>query len=237
MTAIAHLPCVKIGDDGTWDLAAARSLQADIARAVVEEDSFGPIRTVGGADVAYDRRERMLHAAVVVLDPASLEVVETATASGRADFPYLPGYLSFREIPAILDAWSRLRTRPDLLMVDAHGRAHPRRAGLACHLGVVLDLPVIGVAKSVLVGKPGRPGPRRGSVAPLSDAGEAVGAVLRTRDGVAPVYVSVGHRVRLETAVRWVLACGKGFRLPEPTRRAHQAVGALRSGRAEPSSS
>lgn len=237
MTAIAPLPRVTIGDGGKWDLAGARSVQAKIARAVVEEDPPGPIRTVGGADVAYDRRGSVLHAAVVVLDPESLEILETSGFSGRAEFPYVPGYLSFREIPAILGAWSRLRTRPDLLMVDAHGRAHPRRAGLACHLGVLLDLPVIGVAKSVLVGEPGEPGRRRGSVAPLLDAGERVGAVLRTREGVAPVYVSVGHRVRLDTAVRWVLACGKGFRLPEPTRKAHQAVGALRTGRAAPSSS
>ncbi len=237
MTAIAPLPRITIGDDGRWDLAGARSQQAEIARAIVEEDPPGPIRTVGGADVAYDRRERVLHAAVVVLDPASLEVIETADFSGRAEFPYVPGYLSFRETPAIVGAWSRLRTRPDLLMVDGHGRAHPRRAGLACHLGVVLGSPVIGVAKSVLVGKPGEPGSRRGSVAPLLDGGERVGAVLRTRDGVAPVYVSVGHRVRLDTAVRWVLACGRGFRLPEPIRRAHQAVGALRAGRAGPFSS
>jgi len=234
VAATGSVPPIGIGKNGKWDLAAARSVQADIARAVVEEDPRNPIRSIGGADVAYDRRERLLYAAIVVLEAASLETIETATYVGPALFPYVPGYLSFREAPAILEAWARLRNRPDLLIVDAHGRAHPRRAGLACHVGVLLDLPVIGVAKSVLVGEPGEPGHRRGSTAALLDRGERVGAVVRTRDGVAPVYVSVGHRIRLETAVRWVLSCGRGFRLPEPTRRAHQVVGALGAGRALP---
>ncbi len=234
MTATGLLPRVSTKDGGGWDLSRARSLQAEIEKAVVEQDRLGDVRTVAGADVAYDRRERTLYATVVVLDLRSLHTLETATFAGPATFPYVPGYLSFREAPSILEAWSRLGRSPDLLMVDGHGRAHPRRAGLACHLGVVLDVPAIGVAKSLLVGDARQPGRHRGSIAPLIDSGERVGTLVRTRDGVAPVYVSVGHRVSLESAVRWTLACGAGYRLPEPTRRAHLTVTALRSGRSTP---
>jgi deoxyribonuclease V len=183
---------------------------------------------VAGADVSYERRGDTLFAAVVVLDAETLEPVETATAVEEARFPYLPGYLSFREAPAIERAFARLARRPDLLMVDGHGQAHPRGFGIACHLGVALDLPSIGVAKSVLVGRPGTPSAKRGSIAPLTHGSTRLGSVVRTRDGVSPVYVSVGHRISLKTAARWALRCGAGYRIPEPTRRAHLAVNALR---------
>jgi deoxyribonuclease V len=149
----------------------------------------------------------------------------------KTEFPYIPGFLSFRETPAILEAFSRLTRKPDLLMVDGHGLAHPRSFGIASHLGVLLDVPAIGVAKSVLVGVVEEPETERGSVAPLTLRGRRIATVLRTRTGIAPVYVSIGHRVGLRSAVRWALRTGTGYRIPEPTRRAHLAVNALRAER------
>ncbi len=187
-------------------------------------------RTVAGADVSFDKRSPVLHAGVVVLDARSLETVEQVSVTAPARFPYVPGYLSFREIPALLEAFALLERRPDLVLCDGQGRAHPRRFGLACHLGVLLELPVLGCAKSRLVGEHREPGARRGCSVQLRHEGELVGRVLRTRDGVKPVYVSVGHRIDLATACRMVLATTCGFRLPEPIRRAHQLVNARRRG-------
>jgi deoxyribonuclease V len=216
------------GEDGRWDLSAATEFQRRLTRQVEARDRLGPIRRVAGADVSYDRGGDTLHAAVVVLDARTLEPLETAGVTREARFPYLPGYLSFREAPAVLDAMASIRERPDLLLVDGHGLAHPRRFGLACHLGLLLDLPAIGVGKTILVGEPGEPAPERGSRAPLVHRGRRIGTVLRTRDRVKPVYVSVGHRVGLATAARLVLRCTGRYRIPEPTRRAHGAVNELR---------
>jgi deoxyribonuclease V len=183
---------------------------------------------VAGADVSYDRGSPVLFAAVVVLDPTSLEVIESAGVEGRARFPYVPGYLSFREIPPLLEAFARLSAPPDLVVCDGQGRAHPRRFGLASHLGVLLDLPTIGCAKSRLVGEHREPGPRRGASTRLRHEGEVIGTVLRTQDGVKPVYVSVGHRVTLDAARRQILALAPRHRLPEPVRAAHAEVNRLR---------
>jgi deoxyribonuclease V len=170
---------------------------------------------------------------VVVLEYPSLRPVETAVVKRRVRFPYVPGLLSFREAPAILDAFARLATRPDLLLCDGQGIAHPRRLGLASHLGLLLDLPTIGCAKSRLVGEYQDPGPRRGARAPLRLDGRQVGWVLRTRDGVRPLFVSPGHRMSIGAAARWVLGCGAGHRLPEPTHLADRLVGlAARPGSA-----
>jgi deoxyribonuclease V len=190
----------------------------------------GPLapRLIAGADVAYHRRAPRLYAAVVVLAAADLSLVEESSAAGEARFPYQPGLLSFREAPAVLEAYARLECRPDVLLVDGHGIAHPRRFGLASHLGVLLDLPSVGVAKRLLVGEHAALGGTRGSRVPLRHAGRRVGEVVRTRTGVRPVYVSPGHRVGFERAVRLVLASSRGFRLPEPTRQAHMAVNRLR---------
>jgi deoxyribonuclease V len=186
------------------------------------------VQLVAGADVSYDRRAPELFAAVVVTEVESGTVVEAASVSARARFPYVPGYLSFRELPAVLAAFAKLRSRPDLVLADGHGRAHPRRFGLACHLGVLLDLPTIGVAKSRLVGEHRDPGRRRGSHVPLVDQGEVIAEVVRTREGVRPVYVSIGHRVSLPTARAWVLRLATRHRLPEPARAAHVEVNRLR---------
>jgi deoxyribonuclease V len=183
-----------------------------------------PVRRVAGADVAYARRTHRMYAAVVVVALPSLEVVETASAVRRARFPYIPGLFTFRELPPLLAAFARLRREPDVLMFDGQGLAHPRRFGLACHAGLLLGRPSVGCAKTILVGEPEPLGARRGAQARLVHAGETVGAVVRTRDGVKPVYVSVGHRVDLDSAVRLVLSTTGRLRLPEPLRLAHQAT-------------
>jgi len=213
----------------TVDLRACAAWQREMRGRVERHDRLGPVRRVAGADVAYARSGRVLCAAVVVVDAQTLEVVAQRIAVQPVTFPYVPGFLTLREAPAVEEAFAALCPPPDLLLVDAHGVAHPRGFGLACHLGVVLDLPTIGVAKTVLVGTGPPPGPRRGDRAPLLHHGEVVGAALRTRAEVAPVYVSTGHRVSLPTALRWTLALAPRFRLPEPARRAHAAATSARA--------
>jgi deoxyribonuclease V len=214
----------------SWDLPVpeARALQERLRGRVEARDRIGRVRRVAGADVSYDRGSPILFAALVVLDADSLEVLETASVRVRARFPYVPGYLSFREIPPLLEAFDRLERRPDLLLADGHGFAHPRRFGLACHLGVYLDLPTIGCAKSVLVGTCREPADRRGAYTALRDGGETIGQAVRTRPGVKPVYASVGHRVSLATARCWILRLAPRYRLPETTRAAHAEVNRLR---------
>ncbi len=205
--------------------AEAEAIQ-DRLRPLLELDVPGPAapRTVAGLDVSYagdgGGTGTRLAAAAVVLDAATLEVLEESVAVGTAAFPYVPGLFAFRELPTLLEALRGLTTTPDLLVCDGFGIAHPRRFGLACHLGVLTGLPSIGVGKTAFVGSYEQPGARRGDASPLVDGGEVVGRVLRTRDGVKPVFVSVGHRVDLDTACRHVLALTPEYRLPETTRRA-----------------
>jgi deoxyribonuclease V len=183
---------------------------------------------VAGTDVGFDRRRGLTRAAVVVLSLPALETVDEAVAEIPTRFPYVPGLLSFREIPALLAAFEILATTPDAVLCDGQGRAHPRRFGLACHLGVLLDLPTAGVAKSRLVGTHGPVPAARGSWTRLEDGGEVVGAVLRTRAGVRPVYVSIGHRLDLGRCIDLVMACTGRYRLPETTRRADRRAAAAR---------
>jgi deoxyribonuclease V len=207
-----------------WDVTPeeARRIQ-DAGRAlVIAEDRLGPIGRVAGIDVGFEQDGRIARAAVAVLDFPSLAPLESASARRPAVFPYVPGLLSFREIPVVLDALGLLRSPPDLLVCDGQGLAHPRRFGLACHLGVLTGLPSIGAAKSRLLGTHAALPSARGAWVPLVDRGETVGAVLRTRTGVSPLYVSVGHRLSLATAIALVLACAPRYRLPETTRRAHR---------------
>lgn len=204
-----------------WDLspAEARQIQEALREKVgVRALPVEQVSAVGGVDAAFTKES--IVAAAVVLDLEALEIREQAVVHEPLNFPYIPGLLSFREAPGILTALARLDELPDVLIVDGHGLAHPRRLGLACHLGVLLDLPAIGCAKSVLVGEHAPLGAEVGSTAELIDGDEVVGMAVRTRENVRPVYVSVGHRVDLESAVRLVLACSGGYRLPEPTRRA-----------------
>lgn len=202
----------------------AARIQERMRAAVVTADAFDRIETVAGVDAAVGP-ERVT-AAVVTLSFPGLEPLESATAVRPVEFPYVPGLLAFREMPAIREAFAGLRRRPDLVLVDGHGRAHPRRFGIACMLGVELDVPAIGIGKSRLVGTHREPAARKGSRTRLLHDGELIGYCVRTRDGVRPVYVSVGHRVAPATAVRLTLRCCRRYRLPEPIRQAHMRAGA-----------
>jgi deoxyribonuclease V len=190
----------------------------------------GQLKTVAGIDVSYDKGSDWLFAAIVVMQLADLHVLDTATATALVPFPYIPGLLSFRECPAVLQAWEKLQVRPDCLICDGQGIAHPRRLGIASHLGVWLDMPSIGCAKSLLVGEYREPETKRGSIEPLYHRTEQVGAIVRTRDKVQPVFVSQGHKISLKKAIEVVLACSTKYRLPEPTRRAHLLVNEIRRG-------
>ena len=215
-----------------WNLTPAQAiaLQRSLAGAVVRTDRFRrggrrAIRRVAGVDAAFAERGRVIRAAAVLLDYPDLALVDEALVERPVAFPYVPGLLSFREVPALLEALGRLAAAPDLILCDGHGYAHPRRFGLACHLGLWLETPAIGVAKSRLTGRHEDPGPAKGDVAWLLAGGGAhpgarIGAVLRTRARVKPVYVSAGHRVSLRTALTLTLACTTRYRLPEPTRLA-----------------
>ncbi len=216
----------------SWELSedAALKLQSDLSSKVQVDDQLEEVRYVAGVDVAYEKGSDKLVAAVVVLDASTLGVVETVIAEDVAAFPYVPGLFSFRELPSLIKAFEKLEHTPDLVVCDGQGLAHPRRFGLACHLGVVFDIPTIGCGKSRLLGEANVPGEKRGSFEPLIDNDEIIGNVLRTQDGINPIYVSVGHRVSLETACDWVLRLSSKYRLPETTRMADQAVNARLKG-------
>ena len=204
-------------------VTAARALQQRLAPAVERRNRLpDPIRLVAGVDVGFEMEGRITRAAVAVLRLPGLEQVDQAVHREATRFPYIPGYLSFREVPAILGALAQLNTTPQLLLCDGQGLAHPRRFGLACHLGLLADLPSIGVAKSRLIGRHGELPARRGACVALLDGEEVIGAVLRTRQAVQPLYVSIGHRINLPTAVDFVLRCAPRYRLPETTRQAHR---------------
>lgn len=208
-------------DPHPWDLSPqdALLLQAKLAGQVVRENQLETVTAVAGIDVGL--QDDGVHAAVVVLNFPGLEIAARAVAMRRATFPYIPGLLSFREGPVILDAFQKLAQKPDLLIFDGQGIAHPRRLGIASHLGLLVDIPTIGCAKSRLCGRHEEPDFEHGSHVPLIDHGEIIGAVVRTRSGVKPVYVSIGHRIDLKTSIKYVLACCRGYRLPETTRQAH----------------
>lgn len=214
-----------------WDVSIdeAREIQRELRERLVLEPpkGFSP-RRVAGADLSIRWKHDRGYAAIVTLDAASLETLEEATAVVDVSFPYVPGFLSFRELPPLAAAWARLRRRPDAIIFDGHGIAHPRRFGIACHGGLLFNVPSVGCAKSLLVGKHGPLGNKRGSTAEIEVDGEVVGMAVRMRDGVKPVYVSPGHRMDLPTAVELVLAMGAGYREPETTRRSHALVTRLR---------
>jgi deoxyribonuclease V len=194
------------------------------------------VETVAGADISFNKFEPTVYAGIVVLRLPSLEVVEEVGVVSETRFPYVPGLLSFRETPSVLEAWAKLKTEPDAVMFDGQGIAHPRRVGIASHVGLIIDRPTLGCAKSVLVGKFEPPGEERGSWSPMIDKGETVGAALRTKTRVQPIYVSPGHLIDLAGAVELTLRCDGGYRQPEPTRRAHLLVNALRRGERSPTS-
>ncbi len=222
---------MKFNNLHSWDVdyKTAVALQTELCERLVLADGIsGDIRIVAGADISCTKGDDRVYAAVVLLDAATLDVIEEATYSGRTSIPYIPGLLSFREGPALLQAFGKLRNRPDVILFDGHGIAHPRGFGLASHMGLILDVPSVGCAKTRLVGAFREPGEKRGQQSPLVYKEKRIGAVVRTKDRVKPVFVSQGHRVSLERAVEIVLRCAPRYRIPEPIRRAHILVNKLR---------
>jgi deoxyribonuclease V len=218
---------MKITQRHSWQVttAEARAIQAELASKVSRNSTVTAPRHIAGVDISVNRFSKTGTGAVVVLTYPELQVVEVQVVTGRVLFPYVPGLLSFREAPLLLAAFKKLKLTPDIVMVDGQGIAHPRRCGIASHLGLVLGIPTIGCAKSRLCGEHETPGIKSGSYTELKDNGEVIGAVLRTRENVKPLYISIGHLIDLSAAIKWVLACCRGYRLPEPTRLAHQAAG------------
>jgi deoxyribonuclease V len=221
------MPSTSLHD---WDLSPGEAVkvQQQLRVLVRLEPLTQPVDTIAGADISFNKFSDVVYAGIVVLSLPELRIVETAGVRSVTKFPYVPGLLSFRETPSVLEAWEKLKTKPDVLMLDGQGIAHPRRFGIACHVGVLLDLPTIGCAKSILVGRHGELGMEAGSQAPLVDRGEQVGVALRTKNKVSPVYVSPGHRIDLPSAVDLVLRSTGKYRQPEPTRQAHLLVNQLR---------
>lgn len=216
---------MKIRARHAWNVSPkeAIAIQEQLRKEVITENRLEePVRHVAGVDVGFEEGNTLARAAVVVLDFPSLEPREHAIARLPVTFPYVPGLLSFREIPAVLEAMARLSVLPDLLLCDGQGIAHPRRFGIASHLGVLTGIPSVGVAKKRLIGHHAAVPDARGSWQPLQDRGEVIGAVLRTRPHVKPLYVSIGHRLNLETAIGYVMRCTTKYRLPETARWAHR---------------
>ncbi len=198
----------------------ARAVQQSLREKILLHNCFDKINLIAGIDCGYDLARNLAHASVVVVDADTLQPVEQVQAFAPAEFPYIPGLLSFREIPAILAALAKLKSAPDLLMVDGHGIAHPRRIGIAAHLGVIVDCPSIGVAKSRLTGSFINPGSAKGDTAPLMVGNERIGTVLRSKERTNPLFISSGHKVDIETALAITQGCLTRYRLPEPTRLA-----------------
>lgn len=216
-----------------WNLppTAAVALQKELsARVQPAPIDLSQVHTIAGADISFNKYSTTIYAGIVVLKFPSLEIIEKTGVVTQTTFPYIPGLLSFREIPALLEAWGKLDAEPDVLVCDGHGIAHPRRLGIAAHAGVWLGKPTIGCAKSVLVGKFEEPAATRGSWSPLVHKNETIGAALRTKNNVSPIYVSPGNLCDLDSARELLLRCNTGYRLPEPTRQAHLFVNQLRLG-------
>lgn len=227
---------MKIRNFNSWDLTPkqAIALQNELRGQVIRADRIGDVSFVAGIDVGFEEGGAVTRAAVAVLSFPALEPVDEAIARLPTSFPYVPGLLSFREAPAVIAALQCIKAAPDLLLYDGQGIAHPRRLGIASHVGLLTDTPTIGVAKTRLIGSHAQVPDARGGWVALRDQGEVIGGVLRTRAGVKPLYVSIGHRISLETAIRWVMACTGRFRLPETTRHAHRLASGPAAGRTGP---
>ncbi len=218
---------MKVAGLHSWQVTVdqALTIQKRLAEQVSRTSEVTAPRFIAGVDIAVNKRGEMATAAVVVLNYPELSLAETKVVKGNLGFSYIPGLLSFRESPLILAACEELSLTPDLVMVDGQGIAHPRRMGIASHLGLLLNVPTIGCAKSRLCGRHDSPGTEAGDYSELVDKGEVIGVALRTKPGAGPLYISIGHKIDLSDAIGWVLKCCRGHRLPEPTRLAHLAAG------------
>ena len=215
-----------------WRVNPRRAIQIqdELRKKIRLRAPSGPWKRIAAADVAYSRMDNRLFAGFLLFSYPELTLLESASARGRASFPYIPGLLSFREAPILIRAFSRLKTKPELIVIDGQGIAHPRSMGIATHLGLIFDLPTIGCAKSRLIGMHEEPPAALGGCSPLIEKGQTVGMIVRTRTGIKPVYVSPGHKMDLETSVKMILSLCRGHRIPEPLRQAHLFVNRLRSG-------
>ena len=215
---------LKLAVEHEWDLSpsAAIALQQQLREQVITHDQLGNVKRVAGVDVGFRAQGTITRAAIAVLSYPELELVDSATAETPTSFPYVPGLLSFRELPTVLVALAKLKQLPDLWLCDGQGIAHPRRFGIACHLGVLTDMPAIGVGKTRLCGRYDDVPTNKGGWVSLIDKNETIGAVLRSREQVKPVFISTGHRISLATAIDYVMACTTRFKLPETTRHAHR---------------
>lgn len=212
------------------DSREAFAIQEELAGKVVVKNGFDSISTVAGADIAILGKQKKLLCGIIVFTYPELKIIEKKWETVKEKFPYIPGLLAFREGPAIIKTYGKLENKPDILIIDGQGLAHPRKFGIACHIGVILDIPVMGIAKKRLYGEHKDISIKRGAREDLlaPDTGEVVGSVLRTRDNVKPVYVSIGNRIDLDTAVNVALACNGGYRIPEPTRQADKYVSKIK---------
>ena len=220
---------MQIKQRHNWDLTTseAKAIQEELQTEVITEDKLKePVKYVAGVDMGFEADGTISRAAIAVLSFPDLQLQEQSIVKRPTSFPYIPGFLSFREIPAVLEALEKINTIPDVILCDGQGLAHPRRFGIACHLGVIVDIPTIGVAKSWLIGKYEQVPQKRGSWQPLIHNQETIGAVLRSRTNVKPIYVSSGHRISLPTAIDYVLRCTPKYRLPETTRIADKLASA-----------
>ena len=213
-----------------WNVAPKRAieLQNEWRTQIQIQAPPNEIRTIAGCDISFNKFSEIIYATVVVLEVATREIIGHSGVVTTAEFPYIPGLLSFREVPALLEAWEKLTIEPDAVMLDGQGIAHPRRMGIGAHFGLLVNRPTLGCAKSVLVGKFDAPDPQRGHWSPMLYKGETIGAAVRTKNKVQPVYVSPGHLMDLPTAIDLTLKCDGGYRIPEPTRQAHLLVNQMR---------
>lgn len=214
-----------------WNVSEAEAvaIQTRLAPHAIRHDDFGAIRRIAGVDVAYNKSDSKIFAVIVILDAASGKVVETRTAVGEVSFPYVPGLFAFRELPHLFSLLEAISEKPDLIICDGQGLSHPRRCGIATHLGLLANIPTIGCGKTRHVGSFGELGDERGATADLVDSGEVVGKALRTQNGVTPLFVSIGHRVSLHTAVDWILKLASKYRQPEPIRLANELACQVRA--------
>lgn len=220
---------MKLAVSHDWQVSPAQAadIQRELSRKVICKDRLTAVSLVAGVDVGFEDKGNITRAAIAVLSFPELKLVETSIARRATSFPYIPGFLSFRELPAVLSALENLEHEPDIFLCDGQGYAHPRRFGIACHLGVLINKPAVGVGKTRLIGKFQPVDNSRGAWQPLIDKGETVGAVLRTREGVKPIYVSSGHYISLASAIEYVMACTTKYKLPQTTRMAHRLASNL----------